>query len=55
MKYKLKNGNEVYAECEGCHKEKEIVHIGGHMPFCEECCKGIPKELWYSPLKYINQ
>ena len=40
---------KVVGECEGCHKEKEIVNIGGNMAFCKECMYQFPEELWHKP------
>ena len=37
-------------ECEGCHKEKEIVNVtSSNEKFCKNCMEGIPKKLWYLP------
>jgi len=40
---------KVVGECEGCHKEKEIVNIGGNMPFCKKCMHEFPEDLWHRP------
>ena len=40
---------KIIGECEGCHKEKEIINIGGDMPFCKSCMNGIPKRLCHRP------
>ena len=40
---------KAVGECEGCHKEKEIVNIGGDMPFCKDCMKSINSRYWHKP------
>ena len=59
-KYHLEKTKEVYkmklkviGNCDGCHKEKEIINVGNNLIFCENCMKNINKKLWHNPINEI--